>query len=540
MWKLFWWCLAFRVFNALVVRTYFDPDEFWQGSEVAHKIAFGYGHLTWEWAAGLRSILYPMMLSLAYWPLKIFSLDAPWAVAFAPRLLQSIFAALSDVHVHGVSKKIFGKETARFALLCQLACWFNFYCSVRTFSNSMEACLTIVAFYHWPSLTSKYDGTSNAPRSDWGRPLAIFVAGCCVVMRPTSAMLWIPIGLLEIFRSRKRLQFVIEVISLAVVVVGASLAADRWFYERFVFPPWQFFKINQVDGVAVLYGSHPWHWYFTQGLPAMLGPLIFIFPFAVWWASGKREIAGWAMWYLLCHSFIGHKEFRYVYPAVLLCMPFCGYALQKLQPASKKGGKKDDDFASGVSRISKEKTPKSAVWKAAVFVVIGLQIPFMVFFSVFHQRGTISAVDYLGGLPDGELQSVLFLLPCHSMPLYSYLHKKNVPMRFLDCSPPGWARSVAEMNLDLGTTQHPELVPPCTPQSCVSESDVFRSNSRAWLEGYFSQNATPPSHIVGCDSTLSKSWAVLEQKAFQTAATFFNSHFDLYGWECNNVIVLAK
>jgi hypothetical protein len=35
-------CLAFRVVNALLVRTYFNPDEHWQALEVAHRIAFGY------------------------------------------------------------------------------------------------------------------------------------------------------------------------------------------------------------------------------------------------------------------------------------------------------------------------------------------------------------------------------------------------------------------------------------------------------------------------------------------------------------------
>lgn len=35
----------FRVLNALVVRTSFTPDEFWQGPEPAHLLAFGTGHL---------------------------------------------------------------------------------------------------------------------------------------------------------------------------------------------------------------------------------------------------------------------------------------------------------------------------------------------------------------------------------------------------------------------------------------------------------------------------------------------------------------
>ena len=45
---------AFRVWNGLVVVTYFNPDEYWQSVEVAHRWVFGYGHLTWEWRADAR------------------------------------------------------------------------------------------------------------------------------------------------------------------------------------------------------------------------------------------------------------------------------------------------------------------------------------------------------------------------------------------------------------------------------------------------------------------------------------------------------
>ncbi|XWS70897.1 hypothetical protein CRYUN_Cryun03dG0089500 [Craigia yunnanensis] len=40
-------CLGFRMLNALLIQTYFNSDEHWQALEVAHRIAFGYGHLTW-------------------------------------------------------------------------------------------------------------------------------------------------------------------------------------------------------------------------------------------------------------------------------------------------------------------------------------------------------------------------------------------------------------------------------------------------------------------------------------------------------------
>lgn len=46
---------TFRLFNAFLVRTYFDPDEYWQTLEIAHRQIFGYGAITWDWISGLRN-----------------------------------------------------------------------------------------------------------------------------------------------------------------------------------------------------------------------------------------------------------------------------------------------------------------------------------------------------------------------------------------------------------------------------------------------------------------------------------------------------
>lgn len=44
--RAFWAAvLVFRLWNALFVRTAFNPDEYWQSTEVAHRMVFGYGHL---------------------------------------------------------------------------------------------------------------------------------------------------------------------------------------------------------------------------------------------------------------------------------------------------------------------------------------------------------------------------------------------------------------------------------------------------------------------------------------------------------------
>ena len=68
----------YRIGLALLTRSIFQPDEFFQSLEVAHNIVFGYGKLTWEWqpSVAIRSIVYPALYVPAYWILRVTGSDA--------------------------------------------------------------------------------------------------------------------------------------------------------------------------------------------------------------------------------------------------------------------------------------------------------------------------------------------------------------------------------------------------------------------------------------------------------------------------------
>ena len=92
-----WKLILFRIINALIVDTYFNPDEFWQGPEVAHNMVFGYGHLSWEWKnnAKLRGATHPLLLfGVPYKILQMLGIDSPFLVAFIPRIIQGIIVVV--------------------------------------------------------------------------------------------------------------------------------------------------------------------------------------------------------------------------------------------------------------------------------------------------------------------------------------------------------------------------------------------------------------------------------------------------------------
>lgn len=64
--------LGIRIGIAVLTRTVFQPDEYFQSLEPAFRVVFGHGHLTWEWLSQnpIRSIIYPALNIPVYWLLK--------------------------------------------------------------------------------------------------------------------------------------------------------------------------------------------------------------------------------------------------------------------------------------------------------------------------------------------------------------------------------------------------------------------------------------------------------------------------------------
>lgn len=116
--------VGFRLANAVASRSFFQPDEYWQALEVAHRLVWNYGYQSWEWRAGLgqelssgggggiRSPLYPMLFVPLLWLLKLARLDntillaSPCTLQTLPRSLT--FRPRSDA----------GAEAAARALCC--------------------------------------------------------------------------------------------------------------------------------------------------------------------------------------------------------------------------------------------------------------------------------------------------------------------------------------------------------------------------------------------------------------------------------------
>lgn len=249
---------VFRVCNVFLVQTWFVPDEFWQAPEVAHNIAFGYGHLTWEWREGIRGFIYPLLFAIPYKLLDIFRLDYPTLIIYVPRITQAIFGAVGEYHIYKLARLLYGNTAAWWVLFCEVTSWFMFYCITRTLTNSMETALISIGLYYWEFPEQIRRNLTSVQKSTIYRAL-VFASFACLV-RPTALVLWVPLGVARLWKMSPVHFLFIFVLPIGLCSLIFSILADSYFYGKFMLVQYNFLYFNIMQNIGEIYGTHPWHW----------------------------------------------------------------------------------------------------------------------------------------------------------------------------------------------------------------------------------------------------------------------------------------
>ncbi|KAF8610365.1 hypothetical protein BDV93DRAFT_601383 [Ceratobasidium sp. AG-I] len=487
-----------RTFIALATNGFFQPDEYFQALEPAHRAVFGFGHLTWEWAnePPIRSFAFPAVFVPAYWVVKVLGLESSVILVWAPRLVQAGIASVGDVALYTLASSLTSKDHADATLFLSLISPFNALALTRTLSNSAETSLTTLALNFWPFSTAR-------PRSHFRMALGLAALSC--MLRPTGAIIWIFLGAELVWRWRRSVTriggLVFDVSLVGALASAAIVALDTAYYKTFTVTPLSFLKTNILSGVSHFYGINTPHYYLTQGLPIVIGPALPSALRGIWLhfrtsANGTNRpnvralsvLVGLVVWTVGIYSCLAHKEWRFVHPLAPVLHIFAANALIE-------AGKSDG--AKGVKPSQKlQSTPTS---KESRFLnvplprrhVIGfllLSLPLNLYLIFLHGSAQISATRYLHQLGQNgtRVKSVGVLMPCHSIPWQSYMHLPN-----LERAQPGsrlWALG-CEPPLGLSGKQL---------ETYESQTDIFFDSlgPLAYFERYFPPTvdlAFPPS-----------------------------------------------
>lgn len=452
--------LLWRIVNVSLTKSYFQADEFWQALEPAHYMAFGYGELTWEWKVGLRSYGFPFVFEIGYRFVRLLSKltelglvyfklhnNYPYlgrdieyvGVIYIPKLIMAFIATVGEYYTILLIHKVYlltiakdaddGKPTeteysvTNIALVLTLTNFFNCFFITRSFINTFEMILTAIALYYWDWTFGK-----NIYSRKFLFSLIIAIFAC--LQRPSNGLIWLIQGSLLIYhlvqerQGKKLVDTLVKVIVALTAACSINCTIDYYFYGHLTFPIFKFITFNFTTSLSEFYGVAPWHFHLAQSLPIVLGYSIIPFFFGMFCYWPKKSnlksisviiiIKVSIILNLLVYSMLSHKEFRFIYPL----QPF-------FQLISTFGCCKFLNYIKSSNRIW--------LWTYSTLPIISIVVSVVVIY--WNESGVIEVMKTLHKIP--AIDSVGFIMPCHSTPWQSYLHRDDIQdLWAITCDPP--------------------------------------------------------------------------------------------------------
>lgn len=208
--------------------------------------------------------------------------------------------------------------------------WFTIYMSTRSLTNNMEEIFTIFCLARLINVPS--EAAKSSKDSFWLLHICGFVS---FAIRATAAINLIPIYVYQFFflcqtyQSKFRLfwQFILT----GFVVLGLNVLIDSYFHGGLLISSFNFLLYNVFHNVGVHYGTHPFHWYLSQGLPIILFTHMFVFLIGIKHTKKLQFPLLAILFNVFIYSLLSHKEFRFLNQTMPFGMIVCAYGLVHIE-----------------------------------------------------------------------------------------------------------------------------------------------------------------------------------------------------------------
>ncbi len=309
--------LLLRLIPVLFVPSLNWPDEVFQATEQAHRLVYGTGLVPWEFEFGARSWLLPGAIAGLMEFARLFG-EGPRT--YLP-VIATAFAALGTAPVLCTFlwvRRLYGLSGAFVAGAVVAFAPELVYFGARTLSEVVSGNLLVVAF----TLLERGCRQTSRRRLFAAGALFALVFALRIQLTPVFpvAGLWI---LLQKKRESLPPLFAGAALVLALIGVLDTLTLGYPFASL-----WRYTLYNAYDAVSSTFSVEPWDFYLLGEIgvwgAAIVVPLLLAAvgarrtPFFLWLS---------ALAILLAHSAIPHKEYRFIYPAILLVMVVAGFGL---------------------------------------------------------------------------------------------------------------------------------------------------------------------------------------------------------------------
>lgn len=348
-------------------------DEIYQVLEPAHRLVFGTGITPWEWQVGMRSWLFPGIVA-AFVRLGQWLGTDPRLVNLPVGLFMIAASCVPIACGYLWGKSLFGRWGGLLAGAV-LAVWVDLvYLAVHTFNEVIAGDVLAAAAYLALAAATRMAGAR------------LFAAGClagaAIALRFQLGPAVLVVAFASCGRHGDRWRHYLAGASVPLLVLGIL----DWLTLGTAFQSvWLNLYLNLVRHVSDDYGRLPWSFY--PGLFAAIWGAAFplIVGLIIIGARRAPALLGVALAILITHSFIPHKEYRFIYPALPLLITLAALGTAEL-----------------VRRVQAPRTGPAlwavaiAIW-TAVSALIGHSAIFSVPWSRF--RGAVEAYEAVATTP---------------------------------------------------------------------------------------------------------------------------------------------
>ncbi len=293
------------------------PDEIYQSLEPAHRAAFGYGLLAWEFIDGARNWTFPGLIAGVIKLAGLAGIDSPRLYL---RLVRIIFCAVGIGTALAIFRLARACGAGKLAASCGCACFCLMNVAIYFAPRGMSETAAALAVTAGLALSLPRE----ASRSQlW---LGTSILSLAVLLRLQCALFCIGLlGVLLLRRARRPLVDALIVFAFGAFVFGLidRLTWGHWFHSASAY-----LRFNLLERGAEIFGRSPPS-YYPFVLVKALGPLgVVIAGFAVLAIVRARELFGIALLFFIPHWLSAHKELRFLFPLIPLWCALAAVGLQ--------------------------------------------------------------------------------------------------------------------------------------------------------------------------------------------------------------------
>jgi GPI mannosyltransferase 3 len=311
--------LLLRLLTAFRFPNILWPDEIFQTLEPAHRLAFGYGTITWEYRDGVRSWALPGVLA------GIMRLTS-WLGEGSDGYLAGVKFCLCVLSLVPVliafrwGDRVGGKTAAILAAAFS-SVWFELiYFAPKAFTEVVAAHLLLPGIY------------LGVHGKCWQPKIRFLFAGCLLGLALSLRIHLAPailLAVLYIFYKQGRSSWLPLIGGILAPLFAIGLL--DWFTWSYPFQS-LFLNIwvNVVENKSHQYGISPWNEYLRYLVRGWGFAWIPIAVFIVLGARRSPLLAGLAAVIVLTHSALAHKEYRFIYPALPMLVLLAGLGVAEV------------------------------------------------------------------------------------------------------------------------------------------------------------------------------------------------------------------